>query len=70
MFFIHVGAGEWAETFNTTQIRLSIASIKEYIKLNIAPQSVYQDLLLNTRWELQWIVDRKGDKAVTKYGRH
>ena len=70
MFFIHVGTGQWAETFNTTQIRLSIASIEEYTKFNIATQSVFQDLLLNTHWELQWLMDPKGDKAATKWGRH
>ena len=84
MFFIHVGTGKWAEVFNTTQIGLSIASIIEYTTSHIAPQSLFQDLLLETYnddnnngigqerlcWELQLLWDPKGDKSVTKYGKH
>ena len=78
MCFIHVGTGKCAEIFNTTQIELSIASIVKYTKSQIAPRSLFQDLLLETYdgnservcWELQWFIDWRGDKSVTKYGKH
>ena len=79
MFYIYVGTGEWRETYHTTQVELSIKSIQQYTVKNIAPKSVFEDLLIeeyddgNRRklcWELQWLHDPKGDKHVTKYGKH
>ena len=80
MWFVHVGTGEYAEIFNTTQIDLSISSVEEYTVSNIAPRSLFEDLLIEEQvdgknegkvcWEFQWLMDPKGDRRVTKYGKH
>ena len=71
MFYLHVGSGKWANQHTTTLIGLSISSIEKYVVSNIAPQSLFKDLLIEKRhWELQWLMDGKGDKSVTKCGKH
>ena len=48
MFYLHIGTGKFEETYRTTQISLTIAGIAAYVRTEIAPKSVFEDLLVKT----------------------
>ena len=79
MIYLHIGAGEFKKTFQTTQVSPTIASIANYVRTEIAQQSVFEDLLLKTVidqgrpaacWDLQWLAQIRGDRTPSKNGHH
>ena len=78
-FCIHVGTGRAEKLFNVKHLPLSKSSIENYVITQIAPKSVFQDLLVPSYvdgqgqkiyWQLQWLLNGKGDESVMKNGQH
>ena len=81
MFHLHVGTGTLEEIFQVGQINQTLKSIANYVHSEIAPKSVFEDLLVKTVnkqdgspvtpcWYLQWLMGTKRDRVAAKNGHH